>query len=58
MVKDECMTFFCIECGKKLDADETHIGFCVDCNAKVENDFSILRQSEDDSFSYIAETMV
>jgi hypothetical protein len=52
------MTFFCIECEKKLNADETDIGFCNACNAKVENDFSILRQSEDDSFSYIAETMV
>jgi NMD protein affecting ribosome stability and mRNA decay len=52
------MTFFCIECGKKLDAAETDIGFCVDCNARVENDFRILRQSEDDSFSYIAEAMV
>lgn len=52
------MSFFCIECEKKLDEDETAIGFCVACNAKVENDFHILRQSEDDSFSYIAETMV
>jgi hypothetical protein len=46
----------CIECGKKLEKDESDIGFCADCNARIDNDIHILHQSEDDSFAFLAET--
>jgi hypothetical protein len=52
------MVFFCIECGKKLEREETEIGFCADCNARIENDIHILRESEDDSFAFFAETTI
>jgi predicted RNA-binding Zn-ribbon protein involved in translation (DUF1610 family) len=50
------MIFSCIECGKKLENEETEVGFCPDCNAKIENDIHILRDSGDDSFAFLAET--
>lgn len=52
------MAFSCIECGKKLESEETEIGFCADCNAKIDNDIRILRESEGDSFAFLAETSV
>jgi DNA-directed RNA polymerase subunit RPC12/RpoP len=50
------MVFSCIECGKKLENEETEIGFCADCNARIDNDIRILRESEDDNFAFLAET--
>jgi DNA-directed RNA polymerase subunit RPC12/RpoP len=50
------MVFSCLECGKKLENEEKEIGFCVDCNAKIDNDIRILRESEGDSFAFLAET--
>jgi DNA-directed RNA polymerase subunit RPC12/RpoP len=55
MVKGKKMTFVCIECGKKLERDESAIGFCADCNARIENDMRILRETEDDSFAFLPE---
>jgi len=50
------MNALCIECGKMLEKQESEIGFCADCNARIENDIHILRESEDDSFAFLAET--
>jgi hypothetical protein len=50
------MSALCIECGKRLEKQESEIGFCADCNARIENDIHILRESEDDSFAFLAET--
>jgi hypothetical protein len=52
------MVISCIECGKRLEGNETDIGFCADCNARIENDIQILRESEDDSFAFLAETTI
>jgi hypothetical protein len=49
------MVFSCIECGRKLESDETEIGFCADCNARIDNDIRILCESEDDSFAFLAQ---
>jgi hypothetical protein len=52
------MVSSCIECGKKLEREESDIGFCADCNAKIENDIHILQDSEDDSFAFFAESFI